>query len=239
MVSIIRSIIILIVTSAVLFGCGNNVIYKNALNGIFKPSIANENIIAFEYVNNNIPSFSEIDLMVPNGYEFYSELDNLDRCGVAFAKLSVDTMPKVERKNIGKIKPSGWKFTKYDFVDGKYLYNRCHLIGYQLSAENSNNRNLVTGTRFLNMKGMLPFENDVANYIKKTSNHVLYRVTPKYFGDNLVAHAIQIEAFSIEDNGAGIKFNVLCHNIQPGVVINYKNGDSCLINKDSKKIIEL
>lgn len=176
-------------------------------------------------VNNNIPSF-------PGGnggkkyYEKYASLDNLGRCGVAEACLGNETMPTEERGEIGQIKPSGWKTVKYDCVDGKYLYNRCHLIGFQLSGENANQRNLITGTRYMNVEGMLPFENMVADYIKETGNHVLYRVTPIYNGNELVARGVQIEALSVEDSGEGICFNVYCYNNQPGVRINYANGES-------------
>lgn len=137
-------------------------------------------------------------------------------------------MPKEKRGSIGQVKPSGWQTAKYDFVDGKYLYNRCHLIGYQLTAENANERNLITGTRYMNVDGMLPFENMVADYIKETGNHVLYRVTPVFNGNNLVASGVQMEAMSVEDKGAGISFNVFCYNVQPGVEINYADGKSKL-----------
>ena len=137
-------------------------------------------------------------------------------------------MPKEKRGSIGQVKPSGWQTAKYDFVDGKYLYNRCHLIGYQLTAENANERNLITGTRYMNVDGMLPFENMVADYIKETGNHVLYRVTPVFSGNNLVASGVQMEAMSVEDKGAGISFNVFCYNVQPGVEINYADGKSKL-----------
>lgn len=155
-------------------------------------------------------------------FESYSELDNLGRCGTAYANLSKDTMPTEERGKIGQVKPSGWQTVKYDFVDGKYLYNRCHLIGYQLSAENANEKNLITGTRYMNVDGMLPFENEVAQYIKETGNHVLYRVTPMFSGDNLVADGVHMEAKSVEDSG--INFNVFCYNAQPGVYIDYATG---------------
>ena len=135
-------------------------------------------------------------------------------------------MPTEDRESIGQIRPSGWQTVKYDVVDGKYLYNRCHLIGYQLTAENANKNNLITGTRYLNVEGMLPFENLVADYVKETGNHVLYRVTPVYEGEELVARGVLMEAWSVEDQGAGVCFNVYCHNIQPGIVIDYANGDS-------------
>lgn len=176
-------------------------------------------------LNDNNPEFKEEDLSVKS-YEYYSPLDELGRCGVAVACVGKDLMPTEERGAIGQVKPTGWHTVKYDFVDGKYLYNRCHLIGYQLSGENANERNLITGTRYLNVQGMLPFENMVADYVKETNNHVMYRVTPVFEGDNLLAKGVKIEAYSVEDKGAGICFNVFCYNIQPGVYINYATGDS-------------
>ena len=173
-------------------------------------------------VNKNVPTFTNVK-GERRYYEDYSSLDNLGRCGVAKACLGKETMPKEERGEIGQVKPSGWKTVKYDCVDGKYLYNRCHLIGFQLSGENANERNLITGTRYMNVDGMLPFENMVADYIKETGNHVLYRVTPIYEGN---ARGVQMEAYSVEDNGQGISFNVYCYNNQPGVRINYATGES-------------
>lgn len=181
----------------------------------------------FVEVNDNIPFFSSSD----NGtdsFETYSELDALGRCGVAYANIGMDLMPTEERGNIGQVKPTGWHTVKYDCVDGKYLYNRCHLIGYQLTAENANEKNLITGTRYMNVDGMLPFENMVADYIKETNNHVLYRVTPLYEGNNLVSSGVLMEAKSVEDDGAGILYNVFIYNVQPGVYINYATGESSL-----------
>ena len=178
-------------------------------------------------INNNVPEFLETDLSTTS-YEFYSDMDRLGRCGVAYACVGTDLMPTTERGSIGSVKPTGWHTVKYDVVDGKYLYNRCHLIGYQLSGENANTKNLITGTRYLNMDGMLPFENMVADYVEETNNHVMYRVTPVFEGDNLVASGVQIEAESVEDSGAGILFNVYCYNVQPDVEINYATGDSNL-----------
>lgn len=177
----------------------------------------------YAVVNDNIPEFSDADL-VTTAYEYYSELDNLGRCGYAMACIGVETMPTEERGAIGQVKPSGWQMIKYDFVDGKYLYNRCHLIGFQLTGENANVRNLITGTRYLNVQGMLPFENMVADYIKETGNHVIYRVTPVFDGDNLVASGVQMEAYSVEDDGEGICFHVYVYNNQPGVIIDYATG---------------
>lgn len=182
---------------------------------------------AYVELNDNVPSFSKKD-MTTKAFEKYSELDDLGRCGAAYANVCKETMPTEERGNIGMIKPSGWHTVKYDNVDGKYLYNRCHLIGYQLTAENANEKNLITGTRYLNIEGMLPLENMVADYIDETDNHVLYRVTPIFKGDNLLASGVQIEAYSVEDKGKGVSFNVYCYNVQPGITIDYTNGDSKL-----------
>lgn len=177
-------------------------------------------------LNGNIPVFEEID--TSKSFEEYSELDSLGRAGSAFANIGVDLMPTEKRGSIGMIKPSGWHTIKYDIVDGKYLYNRCHLIGYQLTGENANEKNLITCTRQMNTKGMLDFENKVADYIKSTSNHVLYRVTPVYKNDNLLATGVIIEVKSVEDNGEGILFNVFVYNIQNGIEIDYKTGESSL-----------
>lgn len=182
---------------------------------------------AYVVLNNNEPNFTKED-MTTKSFEKYSKLDNLGRCGVAFANVGKDIMPTEERGSIGQVKPSGWQTIKYDIVDGKYLYNRCHLIGYQLTGENANRENLVTGTRYLNIDGMLDFENDIADYVKKTGNHVLYRVTPIFQGSELVCRGVQMEALSVEDNGKGIKFNVFAYNAQPGVEIDYSTGKSKL-----------
>ena len=178
-------------------------------------------------INDNQPSFTRDDYTT-EAFEEYAELDSLGRCGVTYACIGKEIMPTEERGSIGQVKPSGWVTAKYDFVDGKYLYNRCHLIGFQLTGENANTSNLITGTRYLNVQGMLPFENMVADYIKETENHVLYRVTPIFDGDNLVASGVQMEAWSVEDEGEGICFNVYCYNVQPGVKIDYATGKSTL-----------
>ena len=178
-------------------------------------------------LSDNIPEFTE-DELTTGSFENYSELDGLGRCGVAFACVGVDIMPTEDREGIGQIKPSGWVTAKYDIVDGKYLYNRCHLIGFQLTGENANEKNLITGTRYFNVEGMLPFENMVADYVKETKNHVLYRVTPVFVGEDLVAKGVQMEAYSVEDDGEGVCFNVFVYNIQPGITINYANGQSAL-----------
>lgn len=182
---------------------------------------------AYVAVNNNEPFFTDSD-MITTAFENYSDLDSLGRCGVAYANICKDIMPTEERGKIGMIKPSGWHTVKYDVIKDRYLYNRCHLIGYQLAGENANPKNLITGTRYLNVEGMLQFENLVADYVNNTGNHVLYRVTPMFSGSNLVANGVLIEAKSVEDNGGGILFNVYCYNVQPGVGINYENGDSWL-----------
>lgn len=189
-------------------------------------------------INNNKPQFTKSQI-TKSCFEKYSDLDKLGRCGVAFANIGIDTMPTEERESIGMIKPSGWHTIKYDCVDGKYLYNRCHLIGYQLAAENANEKNLITGTRYLNVEGMLPFENKVADYVEETDNHVLYRVTPVFEGKNLVASGVQIEAYSVEDKGKGICFNVYCYNVQPGVIIDYSDGSSRLADTKNPSSITI
>ena len=178
-------------------------------------------------INDNVPGFLPGE-MTTDSYEVYSPLDDLGRCGAATACVGVDLMPTEARGSIGQVKPTGWQTVKYDCVDGKYLYNRCHLIGYQLSGENANKQNLITGTRYLNVDGMLPFENMVADYVKETDNHVLYRVTPVYEGDNLVASGVVMEAKSVEDDGESVSFHVYVYNVQPGVEIDYATGASWL-----------
>ena len=182
---------------------------------------------AYVTINNNKPKFKEED-KTTKSFEKYSNLDSLNRCGAAYANVSKETMPTEERGRIGMIKPSGWHTVKYNNVDGKYLYNRCHLIGYQLTGENANEKNLITCTRYMNTVGMLEFENKVANYVKETNNHVLYRVTPIFEGNNLLASGTQMEAYSVEDQGKGISFNVYVYNIQEGITIDYKTGESKL-----------
>ncbi len=178
-------------------------------------------------INGNIPFFKESDLTL-TPLEFYGELDYLGRCTSAKALVGKETMPTEKRGSIGSVKPTGWQVSKYNFIEGKYLYNRCHLLGYQLTAENANPKNLITGTRYLNTVGMLPFENMIADYIKETGNHVLYRVTPIFHGEELVARGVLMEARSIEDYGDGILFNVYCYNNQPKVDINYMTGENFL-----------
>lgn len=176
-------------------------------------------------VNHNQPLFTPEEITTET-FASYSRLDDLGRCGAAFANICREIMPQKERGNIGDIHPSGWHTVKYDIIPDRYLYNRCHLIGYQLAGENDNEKNLITGTRYLNIEGMLPWENRVAEYVERTGNHVLYRVTPCYEGDYLVASGVRIEAFSVEDKGEGICFHVYCYNVQPGILIDYATGDS-------------
>ncbi len=176
-------------------------------------------------VHDNIPWFKEEDLTA-DSYESYSDLDSLGRCGTAMASIGRDLMPTEERGEIGQVRPTGWHTVKYDCVSGRYLYNRCHLIAFELAGENANEKNLITGTRYFNVDGMLPFENLVTDYVKETGNHVLYRVTPVFTGENLVADGVLMEAESVEDDGEGVLFNVFCYNVQPGVEIDYATGDS-------------
>ncbi len=179
----------------------------------------------FVQINEGIPHF-EKKMLTGVSRETYGELDAAGRCTSALACLGTDLMPQVERGSIGMIRPTGWKTVRYDFIDGMYLYNRCHLIGYQLAGENLNERNLITGTRYLNIEGMLPFENKVGSYIRRTGQHVLYRATPVFAGDELLARGVLLEAESVEDGGAAIQFCVYCFNVQPGVWIDYRTGDN-------------
>lgn len=188
---------------------------------------------AYISVNDNNPYFTDSEKEQTIAFETYSDLDSLGRCGVAYANICKEIMPTEERGEIGQVKPSGWHTVKYDCVDGKYLYNRCHLIGFQLAGENANEKNLITGTRYLNIDGMLPFENMVDDYVDETSNHVLYRVTPIFEGSNLVADGVLMEGYSVEDSGDGICFCVFAYNVQPGVAIDYATGDSSENQTDS------
>ena len=183
---------------------------------------------AYTSVNGNVPYFTAAELTTTS-FETYSDLDTLGRCGVTYACIGQDLMPTKERGSIGMVKPTGWHTVRYDdLVDGKYLYNRCHLIGYQLTGENANTQNLITGTRYLNIEGMLPFENMVADYIQETNNHVLYRVTPIFEGNNLLANGVLMEGYSVEDKGAGVSYCVFAYNVQPGIEIDYATGESKL-----------
>lgn len=187
----------------------------------------------YAVLNENVPNFTEKEKKNTKAFENYHRLDALGRCGVAYANICKELMPTQKRGSIGMVKPSGWHTVKYDVVDGKYLYNRCHLIGYQLAGENANTKNLITGTRYLNVDGMLPFENQVADYVDETQNHVLYRVTPIFEGDNLVAEGVEMEAYSVEDHGEGVQFHVFVYNVQPGVEISYDTGESQLAKGSS------
>ena len=180
---------------------------------------------AYAVIDRNQPSFTE-DEYTTDSYEYYSDLDSLGRCGAAEACVGVDLMPTEERESISSVHPTGWVQNQYDFVDGKSLYNRCHLIGFQLTGENANEKNLITGTRYMNVDGMLPFENQVADYVASTGNHVLYRVTPAFVGSELVARGVEMEAYSVEDGGQGVCFHVYCYNVQPGVEIDYATGEN-------------
>lgn len=226
---------ILILIMGVLFYSGDD-IYKYAygLINIDNNSYDIDNIPSYAgnsyvIVDDNIPNFKEEDYTTTS-FEKYGELDYLGRCTTATSNIGIDLMPTEKRGSIGMIKPTGWHTIKYDHIDGKYLYNRCHLIGYQLTGQNANPNNLITCTRETNSKTMLEFENKVASYIKETGNHVMYRVTPKFYGDNLVASGIEMEAKSVEDNGAGLKFHVYVYNVETGIDIDYKTGESSLSN---------
>ncbi len=188
-----------------------------------------DGVSAYDFINGNVPFF-DLEQLSPETYEHYSSRDELGRCQTAEAVLGMETMPTEERGKIGHVKPSGWQTVKYDCVEGKYLYNRCHLIGFQLAGENDNRDNLITGTRFLNTQGMLPFENEIAEYIRETGHHVKYRVTPVYTDDHLVCDGVFLEAASVEDNG--IRLCVYCYNVQPGVIIDYADGKSRLQTED-------
>ena len=185
---------------------------------------------AYIALNGNVPEFTPSEKNTRQSYEFYSQLDSLGRCGYTMACVGKDIMPTEERESISSVKPSGWLNKKYStkLVEGGYIYNRCHLIGFQLTGENANKNNLITGTRYLNIEGMLPFEDMVADYVKETGNHVMYRVTPIFVGNNLLASGVKIEGWSVEDDGEGICFNVFAYNVQPGIVINYATGDNYL-----------
>lgn len=218
------------IISATIYSLTSNTFDEKAdafIDSLYDISLFSEN--PYYELNGNVPFFTSSEKTITT-LEYYSELDSLGRCGVAFVCIGKETMPTEERGEIGQIKPSGWHTIKYDIVEGKYLYNRCHLVGYQLSGENANPRNLITGTRFLNNDGMLPFENKVAEYVQNTGNHVIYRVTPVFEDSNLLAYGVIIEAFSVEDNGKGICFNVFCYNAQPGISINYSTGESVALD---------
>ncbi len=213
-------------------------IYAKAVHPILQKNSDSEYIEPYDTdpvieLNNNEPSFTSSEI-VEKSYEKYGELDDLGRCTAAISCVGEDIMPTEERGNISEIKPTGWDQNKYPGIvdsDPPYLYNRCHLIAFQLTGENANEKNLVTGTRYMNTEGMEPYETEVAHYIKESGNHVMYRVTPKFSGDNLLCDGVQIEAYSVEDSGKGISFNIFCYNVQPGIIIDYKDGSN-EIDKD-------
>lgn len=233
----VLAILVVTVTLALTGYFNHDVIYDTESSNLSTVVVDINNIPEYAgspyvYINNNVPSFTESDLALGE-IEYYSDLDSLGRCGVTYANICKNIMPAEddERGSISNVTPSGWKQKSYKgVIEGNYLYNRCHLIGYQLSGENANERNLITGTRYMNTEGMLPFENMIAEYIDENpNNHVLYRVTPIFEGNNLLASGVQLEAYSIEDNGKGICFNVYVYNVQPGIVIDYATGDSSLV----------
>lgn len=231
-------LIICLMTVFLSSGCSEGFLEKEVVHvsSIDLANIPEYTNTPYVIVNDNQPEFDE-SMYDDSSFEYYSELDDLGRCGSAIANVGMDLMPTDKRGSIGQVKPTGWHTVKYDNVDGKYLYNRCHLIGFQLTAENANEKNLITGTRYMNVDGMLPFENMVADYIKESKNHVLYRVTPIYNGNDLIASGVQMEAYSIEDKGEGILFNVYVYNVQPGISIDYATGESYETKKDSSNII--
>ena len=222
---IMKGLLMLLAVAALLFGNqkGKAPTVDSTENAL---SIASYSGEPYVEINGNRPFFEKSDYTT-DAFEIYSELDSLGRCGVAFANICKELMPTEERGEIGSVRPSGWHTVKYpDVIEDLFLYNRCHLIGFQLAGENANERNLITGTRFMNVDGMLPFENEVADYVRRTGNHVLYRVTPVFEGENLVADGVLMEAYSVEDDGKGVRFCVFVFNVQPGIEINYKTGES-------------
>lgn len=231
-------VILLVVLAVMVIAAAVGLFLKGSLTldnllvelGLKEPPVSMEEIPdysgePFVVLYDNQPEFSAEDLTL-EPFELYSELDYLGRCGTAYANICLEIMPTEPREEIGQVKPSGWHTKKYDCIEGKYLYNRCHLIGYQLAGENANEKNLITGTRYMNVAGMLPFENMVDSYVEETGNHVLYRVTPVFEGRNLVASGVRLEAFSVEDEGEGLSFHVFVYNVQPGIVIDYATGES-------------
>lgn len=226
----------------ILTACGGAEVYTDTASGTSSVQVSEYETVAevpeysgepYVEINENQPDFTEEELTT-EAYEEYSELDELGRCGEAEACVGEELMPTDEREGISEVKPTGWKNETYDTVDGGYLYNRCHLIGYQLSGENANEENLITGTRYMNTEGMLPFEDMVADYVHETENHVMYRVTPVFEGEDLVASGVQMEAESVEDDGAGICFNVYVYNVQPDITIDYATGDNWEMTEEEK-----
>lgn len=228
----IRTCMLPLLLVLLLCGCNPSVDSIYATGSASLENVSEYSGDPYKEVDGNIPQFDE-DEYTTEAFEIYSELDALGRCGVAYANICQELMPTEERGQIGSVKPSGWHTVKYNgIVDGNYLYNRCHLIGFQLAGENANKKNLITGTRYLNVVGMLPFENMVADYVQETDHHVLYRVTPVFEGDNLVASGVQMEAASVEDDT--IRFNVFVYNIQPGISIDYATGESWITDESDR-----
>lgn len=228
-----KQIGIMVIAAALLFsaGCGNASEEERHTDA----GVEESQNKSYAQVNDNQPYFTAED-MTTDPFETYSELDEFGRCGVAYANICRELMPTEEREAIGQVKPSGWHTVKYpEYIKDRYLYNRCHLIAYCLAGENANEKNLITGTRYMNVEGMLPFEEKVADYVDRTGNHVLYRVTPDFEGENLVASGVLMEAKSVEDDGEGIEFCVYCYNVQPGIVIDYATGDS-RVSPDAKPV---
>lgn len=227
-----RFLTALILAVALLFSCSSTEIIS--LDEI--PAYSDS---AYVKINGNVPFFTD-DEITDIGFERYSELDYLGRCGAAVASVGKETMPTEDRESITSVKPSGWEYNgksnnnKYDFVDAKYIYNRCHLIGFLLTGENDNEKNLITGTRYLNIEGMYAFENMVQDFVIETGYHVMYRVTPIYEGKNLVASGVLVEGLSVEDRGEGISFCIYAYNVQPGVEINYLTGENRAVGDSSK-----
>lgn len=225
-----RKIFLLLTLALALTGCqnvdgGRNMSLDQGISSYQVEALPDYDGAAYVEIDQNQPSFTEEEI-TEEAYEFYGELDELGRCTVTEACIGQELMPTEKRGSIGHIKPSGWQTVKYEFVDGKYLYNRCHLIGFQLTGENDNEKNLITGTRYMNVEAMLDFENMVADYIDETDNHVMYRVIPIFEGEDLLAKGVEMEAYSVEDEGEGISFHVFCYNVQPGVEIDYETGYS-------------
>lgn len=238
----IWSAAVLIYLAAALTACGSTDGTWTGRTGEAGPDVRAESVdtiaevpeyadIPYVEINDNEPEFTEAELTTIS-YENYSELDSLGRCGVAEACIGEDLMPDEEREDISEVKPTGWENREYDIVDGGYVYNRCHLIGFQLSGENANEENLITGTRYMNTEGMLPFENMVAEYVQETDNHVMYRVTPVFEGNDLVASGVQMEAESVEDDGEGICFNIYVYNVQPEIIIDYSTGANWAVTEE-------
>ncbi len=226
---VISSIIFVIIAAIGLII--NNITPQTTTTSFDLSSIPPYSGMAYVELNNNVPLFTE-DEITDVSFEYYSELDSLGRCGVCIASISQDIMPTEERGRISSVKPTAWHSVQYDNVDGGSLYNRCHLIGFQLTGENANYKNLITGTRYMNIEGMVEFENRVADYVKDTGNHVMYRATPIFDGNNLLASGVTLEAYSVEDEGEGVCFYVYCYNVQPDIYIDYATGDSSYIGTD-------